>query len=1330
MMKGENMLSRRKAKVVILSSITAMLALILFITLSTISPVIGAVLKVNEDSFFFATYQGHQYKCYRFKDDNGNPVSGVAIAWGENPEDTPNTLELPSEVTNTETSATFTVRGIAPGGFRYCDFTKVIVPETVETIQEEAFAYCQKMADFDIPYLVEKIAPSTFLDCRALEYIYYTNSSGARVFGNNTITEIGDHAFDSCVSLRDFYCPKKLVIFGEACFQKCSTLATFYFPSTIKEGDVIQNYITVRPYAFAFCTNLTFVYFETNMKEIDDYAFVGCHTDTTTLKYRYNGTSVPTFKRDGVTQSHWRDKYITSSQTAKYDIQVKHPTISADELYPCIRYISSSDEVLLDSARDRRPTVTIIDAAENTADGEYAIIYKFDTPTSTVPGCFDVSTGALTIPDELDGKKVKVINTATFKNHPEIKSVSFNKSLVQIKSEAFLNCPNIESLDFTSCEKLKEVSYTVFASEKVKNEKITSLTLPDCLEYVGDYGFGNLTRVNNFHISSNMKAIADLAFWRMGNDIGDGNGVVDLTLPKSLNDQAARAANFYHMKKGSYSHAYTDIWCAVGKYAFEGAKCLRMVDMELDSAHENDNSYTTSLFSNAFKDCSSLVRFKSNKNLQIVGKDAFKGCKIIREIFLSSEKGDASNLDYPWCIDESTGKYGGTLFSGDACPELVLYVTGSKAPGLCQSFTTNVDATNGDAFQAMTYWNVETKECYSTDYQRSASDENTSYCLNRSHVPTYFNIPLEGGVSYWNPKTNQTASAPINKAAYDDGIVALAKNTSDEYTVARYYMSGTNGTGLVDLTKIPDISDNTNHKLKVIGDEAFATSAEYSDSNNNNKNKTQGLFFILPDTITEVSERAFMRKAKGQYGLDRYGVRVVSYKNSSTGKIKAADGTSELSESEFNTYCNAVPGTNGGYCVLPNNVTKIGINAFYNNIFSSVNIGSNLNFIGSGSFATYPISTSQARTSITSFTIGSNSTFGTSDGGIYYIGDADKKMLISQASNVTGTLSIASGTKAVGILGCANTKYSTINLPTGLTTIYGGAFFYNTKLTTVNGTSSLRYIGSMENATGKDNGWDDPSYTEVWDETVEEHFNNIDFRGLGYKPRTIIPSLYGAFRSNSNLTTMNFKAMTQLRKIGEGAFDGCSKLEYMTGGDTYTYLRYNGTSTPTVVDENINAGVLDLSGCANLRSINRSAFTGCNKIKYFHLPDNRGGASESTLYIGYDLENPAYLNARNTIISANKGTNILIKETVYYSEVDYGSNKHAIDHYGNKLTYFGGTSNNNNKLYYYVGSASDIPSSDTSSLNYWTIDTDGKYILFDTTNGRQPAVDARAYFAA
>ena len=60
-----------------------------------------------------------------------------------------------------------------------------------------------------------------------------------------------------------------------------------------------------------------------------------------------------------------------------------------------------------------------------------------------------------------------------------------------------------------------------------------------------------------------------------------------------------------------------------------------------------------------------LYRFKSNYNLGIIGKDSFKECPNLREMFLSTIKGNYTNVTYPWCFNEdNTGQYGGTLFSG------------------------------------------------------------------------------------------------------------------------------------------------------------------------------------------------------------------------------------------------------------------------------------------------------------------------------------------------------------------------------------------------------------------------------------------------------------------------------------------------------------------------------------------------------------------------------------------------------------------------------------------------------------------------------------------
>ncbi len=1320
---------KAKRKITVLSSLSLILGSILFVCAGTVAPVLATLLQVNDSSsFLYTDGYGYTYRCYFFHDNEGDPVPGVAIAWAETPTNTPSELILPNTVSYN--TIDYTVRAIAKHGFRYCDFTSIKIPKTVELIEEEAFAYCQNLESFSFPYLVDKISPSTFLDCRNLSNITYRDSEDKIAFSNDKIKSIGDHAFDSCVSLREFYSPKSLVYYGESCFKNCRSLVNYYFPSSIKEDGVIKNHITVRPYAFADCKSLVYIYFETNVTEIDNYAFVDTNEN---LHIKYTGTEIPSYSKEGVSQDHWRDFRIATDLTALIPVDVEHPVIYPADDYPCLRYTTESSVVPLDSAQGRTPTVDVIDAAEISSEGEYAVIYKFDTPSVDVPGCFIVSSGTLTIPETIDGKKVKVIKSSAFANNPYIKTINFSKNLVQICNRAFVNCMNISTLNFTLCEKLKEVSYYAFYeydydNQQLHNELLTSLRLPDCLEYIGGFAFSMFYNVNDFVLPNNVKAIDDLAFFRLGYSIGDNKGNVELKLPKSLNDADAKKANFKHIAKEYdtnkyYYHNNTSRCYAVGKYAFQEANCLYSVYMEDDPAHANDNTYTTSFYSNVFHTAKNLLRFKASKNLQYLGKDCFKKCARLREVFLTTAKSQASGSNNPWCIDEENGNYGGTLFF-ESLPELVCFVDGATAPGTLDTYSLSKES--GTA-QLNSMWNSETTNVYTNESKQGSN-------LGRKIVPTYYNIDFDS-IKYWNPKTNKFVDAPDSYNAYSNGVISFAMNSqTGKYTVARYYINTTSGTAkdLIDLTIVKDTEKgiDVSSNLVEIGAECFAINGNYTGVNDN-RNRTPGTYFILPDTITKIGDRAFYRQS-GYKDSDvddsksaaRFGARIITYKDSG-GNYYNEEGQA-VAFSAIESAINAINGVQDldkrGFCVLPGNVTSIGKLAFYNHIFRTIRITSTLSYFGAGAFYVHTLrNVSKGVTE--NIYMDASTNFECVDNGIYFVGNTNKKMLISQAVGEEGTLNIAEGTKAIGLMGCANTKYSKIVLPTGLTTIYGMAFTNNKQLTELSGVSSLRYIGTMKNYLNTTTTFVDDEYTEVWDSTVEPYFENYDYRDYAYAARPTIEALASAFYGCNKLATLDFTAMTELRKIGYQAFYNCSGLKYMAGNKNYVYKKYNasdGSLTVITGRDADNANVLDLSGCTHLRSIDRNAFLGCSNIKYLHLPDNRPAeANESPLYFGKDFE----LNSSSAQILSDgndtKYISILVKEKAIYAAPSFGTAHKASNHYPANV--FG----KKNRVFYFIEQKSDIPESTSGTdLRYWTLGNDGSYILIDS------AKDAHKYFPA
>ena len=1258
---------------------------------------------INEGSYFEAEDSGHMYKCYTIQ---GEPTS-IAIAWLRSETNiVPTTLTIPSTITSnalTGSNVDYSVVAVAKGGFRYCNFETINLPTSITEIREEAFAYCQSMTTFTFPNGITEIAPSTFLDCRALTTIYFKNSAGNRVLANNTITRIGDHAFDSCVSLQNFYCPTKVTYFGNSCFQKCNSLLNFNLPNNTG-----SNNITIKSFAFADCDSLNSVYFEENLTTVEDYAFADSKSE---LRFKYTGSSIPTFS------PKWRHKLIRTNSDEVYDVDLKQSKIVQHPDYPGLFYTIDSEAVKLDNARTNPTSIYVIEPNS----GAYASIYEFHAPFDSQAGYWDKDNGILTIPnvirvDDVD-YTVKVIKANAFAANSSIQHVIFNKDLMQIQNHAFFNDTNIHTLDFTACTELVEISYSIFqevalkqeaaenhpenadsksdalgADQQTYNSVMTSITLPNCLQYIGNfafYNFINLVDGISFKTDdtqpSQLKMIGDYAFAvHDGKNFTPSKAEVDLVLPNSLDDSAAPLAKFFHSftyqkpGSGTINDSIQNRY-AVCKNAFDNQRVLRTVTME-----EANNGLSCSFATNVFIRCNKIITFRSNSNLHLMGSDIFKNCESLKEVFLCSDRAEAGDYDYPWGIsDTATSKtnsnsYGGSLFMGTQTkPDLVIYVNGPRAP---RKLTTAPKAgTNA--------WNIEAGNSFINELNYQA---NETYGAIRTRIPTFYNIDWQNedgdDVVYWK-KTNSENTYDCDKPSsvddYKSGIIAIVKNkTTNKYTVAKYYTDGKKVGSVyhysdeIDLTSIPIAND-----IDIIGDEAFGT-----DSGGHNA----GLYFILPSSVTKIGERAFYRR-----GSVTSSARIVTYKSS---------GTAVVPTGESRTYAQ-MKSQAAYYCCLPPSVQRIERNAFYNNVFQKIELGASVNYIGSAAFYTHTTVNNNIPTAlrgtVESITfIGSNSTFSAIGNGIYYTANAAKKTLLYQANGITGALSIDSGTVAIGFRAVASTQYSSVAFPNSLTTIYGCAFKNCINLTEITGLSSIQYINAFPTSTSD----------EVYNTSLP--FDNYDFRDQSRAETAIdytSPARFGAFQNCTSLTTVNFTTMTSLKKIGWYAFGGCSALSNCANNTPYNFYG-TSTSNPTTV----TTGVLDLRNCSSLTHVEKDAFAGCTSITYCITPNSTGTNhnAESTLYFGKDTARSSKEAGRpfptswkvlcgETHAQADQNGTSGLKPTTHYPTIKVsGVNQNYIANYTN--------------LYYRVYSTSDLyGDSSATSRKYWTVTTSGDIYLFE-----------------
>lgn len=208
------------------------------------------------------------------------------------------------------------ISSIPRGCFEDCAFTKIHIPELVETIEESAFLNCDKLTVVDSDARIKKINVATFYGCKSL----------IEPFIPSTVQELQECAFYGCSSLSEVYIPKCVKTIKINSFECCENLKKFDVDSrnrcyssdndgvmytkpfdtlvlypphsntqyTIREGvkiigefaflgnkklktiDCPDTIEKIGPLAFAGCTNLEYVSLSNNLVSIESAAFQGC----------------------------------------------------------------------------------------------------------------------------------------------------------------------------------------------------------------------------------------------------------------------------------------------------------------------------------------------------------------------------------------------------------------------------------------------------------------------------------------------------------------------------------------------------------------------------------------------------------------------------------------------------------------------------------------------------------------------------------------------------------------------------------------------------------------------------------------------------------------------------------------------------------------------------------------------------------------------------------------------------------------------------------------------------------------------------------------------
>ena len=390
--------------------------------------------------------------------------------------------------------------------YKCSDLESVSIPDSVTSIGTRCFSSCAALKSASIGSGVKSIPNEAFMDCAELETLTVKGGEA-----------IGASAFENCTSLKNLTVPEGVVTVSQSAFENCTALESVTLPSTL-------TYIGMG--AFKDCTAITNCYFGGDEGEWCSIIFTNYSANP--LRYADNFYINNELVTDLVIPEG-----ITTIKVCSFGYYEKLRSVVIPDtvkeignsaFYGCVglESVTMSDSVTsigdqVFQGCEKLNNIIISDNLEHigtyafAATGYYNDYANWDNGFLYLGNCLLATDEANVSADCRLYSKTKLIASQAFKGNKTVTSITMPENVEYIDDFAFTNCKNLKEI--TLSPNLKSIGASAFST----CEKLEEITIPDSVETIGVSAFYNCSSLTEIEVPASVKTLPATVFFGCAN---------------------------------------------------------------------------------------------------------------------------------------------------------------------------------------------------------------------------------------------------------------------------------------------------------------------------------------------------------------------------------------------------------------------------------------------------------------------------------------------------------------------------------------------------------------------------------------------------------------------------------------------------------------------------------------------------------------------------------------------------------------------------------------------------------------------------------------------